>query len=39
MVTVHGRTRQQFYTGTADWEFVANVKQAVASRSSSTAIS
>jgi tRNA-dihydrouridine synthase B len=29
MVTIHGRTRQQFYTGTADWEFVAQVKQAV----------
>ena len=29
MVTVHGRTRQQFYTGTADWRFVATVKQAV----------
>ena len=29
MVTVHGRTRQQFYTGTADWRFVALVKAAV----------
>lgn len=28
MVSVHGRTRQQFYTGTADWCFVARVKQA-----------
>ena len=22
LVTVHGRTRQQLYTGTADWDFV-----------------
>jgi nifR3 family TIM-barrel protein len=29
MVTVHGRTRQQFYTGTADWRFIALVKAAV----------
>ena len=30
MVTVHGRTRQQFYTGAADWDFIARVKAAVA---------
>jgi nifR3 family TIM-barrel protein len=28
-VTVHGRTRQQFYKGTADWRAVAPVKQAL----------
>jgi len=28
MVTVHGRTRQMFYTGEADWAFVARVKAA-----------
>ena len=29
-VTVHGRTRKQFYTGVADWTAVAEVKAAVA---------
>ena len=29
MVTVHGRTRQQFYNGVADWGFVSHVKAAV----------
>src|ERR1044071_5634280 len=28
MLTVHGRTRCQFYDGHADWAFVANVKAA-----------
>ena len=28
-VAVHGRTRQQFYEGKADWEIIAEVKQAV----------
>lgn len=29
LISVHGRTRCQFYNGAADWEFVAQVKQAV----------
>ena len=28
-VTVHGRTREQFYEGTADWNVIAEVKKAV----------
>lgn len=29
MLTVHGRTRCDFYTGRADWSFIARVKDAV----------
>jgi len=29
MITVHGRTRCQFYTGVADWAAIADIKRAV----------
>jgi nifR3 family TIM-barrel protein len=29
MVTIHARTREQFYSGKADWEWISRIKQAV----------
>lgn len=29
MITIHGRTREEFYTGKADWEIIKQVKEAV----------
>lgn len=28
-VAVHGRTREQYYTGNADWDIISKVKAAV----------
>ncbi|MBQ8955540.1 MAG: tRNA dihydrouridine synthase DusB [Lachnospiraceae bacterium] len=32
MVTIHGRTREQYYEGKADWDIIAKVKQSVGIR-------
>ena len=26
-ITIHGRTREEFYSGTADWEIIKKVKE------------